>query len=142
VWSNVVETPQNPGPARGGRFQTPYANVEPDFVPAVTSTGEVAFGRESGYARANNIPSVNDALLIADSKYLGVLSDDVRTIRFSTLGPRATNQVKGMIWLSQQTKGRTFVFLIRPGQTLGNDIKQFAQEVGVDVKTLSHPLIK
>ncbi len=142
VWSNVLATPRNPRSANGGRFNTPYANVEPDFIPAVSPSGEVVFGRELTYANAHGVPSVHDALLVADSKYLGVLSDNVRTIRFSTLGKKTADQVRGMIWLSKFTKSRTFVFLVRSGQTLGTDILEFAKSVGVEVSSQTHALVK
>jgi hypothetical protein len=142
VQSNIIGTPQNPGPAQGGGFATPYANVEPDFIPAVDTTGQVVFAREPTFARVNGLPGINDALLVADSKYLGVLGDEVPIITFRELGSRAANQVKGMIYLSQFTKSRTFVFLGRLGQTIGPDIQQFAKALGVDVTIRTSPLVR
>lgn len=142
TWSNVLKTPQNPGVAGGGRFRTPYANVEPDFIPAVDTKGKTTFGRNSGYARKHGVPGIQDSLLVADSKYLGVFHDKAPTVTFSELGPRATSQVKGMIWLSKFTKSKTFVFLGRPGQAIGQDIQQFAKSLGVSVSIQTSPLIK
>src|SRR4029450_3481180 len=45
VFSNALDTPRNPGVAQGGRFSTPFGNVEPDFVPAVDAKLNVVSAR-------------------------------------------------------------------------------------------------
>jgi hypothetical protein len=146
-WSSKLGSPNNPNRPglidQGGKFSTPYKkNVEPDFIPAIDSSGKQVFGRNTSYAQQNNVPSINDSLLVADSKYLGVLDNDVKTITFGRLGPRTASQVKGMIWLGGKTKGNIFVFLIRPGQKIGKDILEFAKSIHVDigVKYIDEPL--
>jgi hypothetical protein len=143
VWANVMETPHNPGPSRGGRFATPYArNVDPDFVPAIGPDRGIVFGRQEAYALAHDMPSIRNALFVADSKYLSGISNNIKTISFKTMRPATQDQVRGMIWLGLKTKGRVFVFLIREGQTLGADILEFARAIGVEVRTLTHPLVR
>jgi hypothetical protein len=140
VFSNVVDTPQNPGAKNGGRFATPFGNVEPDFVPAVDSELNVVSARESAFAAAHDLPSINDALLVADSKYVGVFEDQPPVLTFGRLS--RPNQVRGMIWLAQFTKGRAFVVLGKAGTTVGKDIQDFANSWGVSVSVQTSELVK
>jgi hypothetical protein len=123
-WANVVKTPRNPGAAQGGRFKTPWGNVEPDFMPAVDASGTTRFARDSA-----------DALLIADSKYFGVFSDAVKTIDI-------TDQIRGMIWMAQFTKSRTFVVLARDGQQLSKGILELAEHFGVNVEIRATTVVR
>jgi hypothetical protein len=141
MWSHITETPQNPGAEFGGRFSTPsWGNVEPDFIPAVDENSCIVFGRNSDYAREHNVPSISDALLVADSKFYGVYRD-VPVINFGIFGEHA-NQVRGMIWLAHMTRSKTFVFLGRPNQQIGRNVLDFASRYGVDVEIRTDPRIR
>ena len=102
----------------------------------------MVFGAEPTYAKVKGVPSINDALLVADSKYMGFFEAEPPTISFRALGERGSEQVKGMIFLAQMTKGKTFVFLGRESQSIGRDVQEFAAALGVSVELLSNPLIK
>lgn len=124
MWAHIAGSPQNPGRHDRGEFWTPWKeHVQPDFVPAMRAEGEQVVWRSRQYAQQHGVPSIDDALLVADSKYLGVLGDDVQEIDVHTCEDTQA-QIRGMSWLARFTKGKAFMCLGREGQRLSPTIQQ------------------
>jgi hypothetical protein len=127
-WAQISGSPRNPGPNAGGRFKTPWGNVEPDFVPSIDG-GREAFGRApTGVSTNDNVTAWEsalkanwDPLLVADSKH------------FQSGIHGLTDQMRGFIWLAGFSESRSLVIVGRQGDRLTPDIQAFARQQGVSI---------
>ena len=128
-WSAWSGSPRNPGERNGGRFRTPWGNVEPDFAPSVDGNGNQIFTRAPSGLSTSDSNTAWDAalrsgwnpLLMADSKH------------FQSGVHGLTDQLRGFIWLARYTQSQTFVIVGREGDQLTADIQTFASQQGVTI---------
>ena len=127
-WSMISGSPKNPGAGAGGRFRTPWANVDPDFAPSIERGREAFALAPTGLSRANSVAAWErtlkanwSPLLVADSKH------------FQSGIHGLTDQLRGFIWLAQFSQGRALVIVGRQGDRVTADIEAFARQYQVTV---------